>query len=103
VSKASEIRPISVELFYLTGDIWVPLKFGPETFAHDTCPRMRIRVQNRSGKIGEGRGETPLRVQWIWPSKLTYSERLARLQDFCRLLAEAWADSDAWGDPLEVG
>ena len=103
MSKASDIRPIGVELFYLPVETRVPLKFGPETLTQVTCARVRMRVQNRSGKIAEGWGETPLSVQWVWPSKLPYSERFVLLQDFCRQLAEAWVDFDAWGHPLELG
>jgi len=60
-------------------------------------------VQNRAGSIAEGWGETPLSVQWVWPSKLPYSERHTSLQDFCRRLVKAWSNFDVWGHPLEVG
>jgi L-alanine-DL-glutamate epimerase-like enolase superfamily enzyme len=101
--RASDIRSIGVELYYLPVETRVPLKFGPETLTHVTCARVRMRVQNREGRTAEGWGETPLSVQWVWPGKLSYRERYTALERFCRLLAEAWPKFGAWGHPLEVG
>ena len=43
----------------------------------------------------QGWGETPLNVQWVWPSDLDYDNADA-LQDFCRkLLAREWPAFDA--------
>jgi L-alanine-DL-glutamate epimerase-like enolase superfamily enzyme len=81
----------------------VPLKFGPETLTFVTCARVRLDVRGADGRIASGWGETPLSVQWAWPSRLSYSERHEALQRFCRMLAEAWAGFDALGHPIEVG
>jgi L-alanine-DL-glutamate epimerase-like enolase superfamily enzyme len=60
-------------------------------------------VTDVTGRSAEGWGETPLSVQWVWPSALTYEERSEALQQLCVLLAEAWAKFDVTGHPVEVG
>ena len=51
----------------------------------------------------EGWGETPLSVQWVWPSALSYEERHQALCEFsCRLTRE-WARFPEAGHPIEVG
>jgi L-alanine-DL-glutamate epimerase-like enolase superfamily enzyme len=103
MSKASDIRPIATALYFLPVQTRVPLKFGPETLTSVTCARVRLEVVDRDGKWATGWGETPLSVQWVWPSPLTYEERHIALKRFCEMLAEAWATFDRYGHPLEVG
>jgi L-alanine-DL-glutamate epimerase-like enolase superfamily enzyme len=62
-----------------------------------------MRVEGADGRSAEGWGETPLSVQWVWPSSLTYEERHTALRDFSLRLAEAWAQFDMPGHPIEVG
>lgn len=90
-------------LYYLPLTLRVPLKFGPETVTSVTCARVRIRVTNRSGQSAEGWGETPLSVQWVWPSRITTEERLGCLKDFCGRLLKAWSACDVRGHPIEIG
>ncbi len=102
-SKPSDVRVWQVGLYFLPIHTRVPLKFGPETLTEVTCARVCVRVSNRLGQTAEGWGETPLSVQWVWPSSLPYQHRHQRLQDFCKRLAGAWAEFDGWGHPLELG
>ena len=67
----------------------VPLKFGRDTLTEVVCARVCLTVSLADGTRAQGWGETPLSVQWVWPSSLSYAVRLAALQDFCDLLAEA--------------
>ncbi|MFQ6036652.1 MAG: enolase C-terminal domain-like protein, partial [Sedimentisphaerales bacterium] len=80
-----------------------PLKFGPETLTSVTCARVCMTVADRYGQKAQGWGETPLSVQWAWPSKLTYQQRHEAMQLFCRMLAEAWTQFDQQGHPIELG
>jgi L-alanine-DL-glutamate epimerase-like enolase superfamily enzyme len=57
----------------------------------------------RDGRVAYGWGETPLSVQWAWPSELSYGERHEAMQRFCLMLAEAWAGFALFGHPIEVG
>jgi len=103
VPKASDIRVRSVELYFLPIQTRVPLKFGAETLTSVTCARACLRVEDRRGRSAVGWGETPLSVQWVWPSQLPYEVRHEALKDFCRELARAWAGFEVVGHPLEIG
>ena len=103
MAKATDIRPASVSLYFLPVETRVPLKFGPETLTSVTCARVCMRVADGNGQTAEGWGETPLSVQWVWPSNLSYGERHQALKIFCMMLAQAWADFDQLGHPIEVG
>ena len=103
MSKATEIRVIGARLHFIPIQNRVPLKFGPETVTSVTCARACVRVADRAGRTGEGWGETPLSVQWVWPGKLSYEFRLAILTRFCIALAEAWADFEVFGHAIEIG
>ena len=100
---ATDVRPVGAELYFLPVQTRVPLKFGPETFTSVTCARVRLRVADARGRTAEGWGETPLSVQWVWPTALSYEHRHERLKAFCVDLTRAWADFTETGHPIEVG
>ncbi|MHC4295207.1 MAG: hypothetical protein ACYSTL_06440, partial [Planctomycetota bacterium] len=102
-SKHSDVRVKGVSLYFLPVETRVPLKFGPETLTFVTCARVRMTVTGADGKTADGWGETPLSVQWVWPSSLTYEERHEALKDFSIQLAEAWAKFETSGHPMEIG
>ncbi|MCL4541644.1 MAG: hypothetical protein M1396_04830 [Chloroflexi bacterium] len=103
MGRQTNIRPTGATLYFLPVETRVPLKFGSETLTSTVVARVRLEVEGQSGQQGVGWGETPLNVQWVWPSTLTYEERLTALQELCRRLAQAWAAFPEWGHPLEVG
>ena len=92
-----------VRLYFLPVQTRVPLKFGPETLSSVTCARVALRVRDQSGREVEGWGETPLSVQWVWPSSLPYEPRHNALKEFCGRLAGEWARFECAGHALEVG
>jgi len=97
------MRPAGAALHFLPVRTRVPLKFGPETLTSVLCARVRLRARDRQGRVADGWGETPLSVQWVWPSPNPYEPRLAAMKDFCVRLAQAWAQFPAAGHPLEIG
>jgi L-alanine-DL-glutamate epimerase-like enolase superfamily enzyme len=103
MSKPTDIRPVAASLYLLPIKTRVPLKFGPETTTEVTCARVRLTVRDRSGRTAVGWGETPLSVQWVWPSTLPYEPRLELLKRLCEKLVTAWAAFDVSGHPIEVG
>lgn len=103
MARPTDIRLTQTALHFLPVQTRVPLKFGPETLTHVTCARVRVRVEDRRGHSAQGWGETPLSVQWVWPSALSYEERHQALEQFCLELARAWHQFSAAGHPLEVG
>ena len=104
MSHPRSIRRIeSATLWFLPVTVRVPLKFGPETLTSVTCARVRLRIVGAAGRVAEGWGETPLSVQWVWPSALAYAERHEALKAFCLKLVEAWTSFSGTGHPLEMG
>jgi L-alanine-DL-glutamate epimerase-like enolase superfamily enzyme len=96
-------RITAVRLFFLPIQNRIPLKFGLETVTSVTCARVALRVVGDSGETAEGWGETPLSVQWVWPSILPYALRHDAMKSFCLELASAWLGFRASGHPLEIG
>ena len=90
-------------LYFLPVSTRVPLKFGTETLTQVTCARVRIGVRRRDGREAEGWGETPLSVQWVWPSALPYLMRQGALMGFCTRLAKVWPGCGVSGHALECG
>ncbi len=103
MSKTTDIRTTGATLYFLPVQTRVPLKFGTETLTHITCARARVTVADRAGRTAEGWGETPLSVQWVWPSSAPYEERHEALKAFCVELTELWASITSPGHPLELG
>ena len=103
MGKATDICPRGVTLHLLPIETRVPLKFGPETLTHVTCARVCMDVENARGQTVKGWGETPLSVQWVWPSSLSYAKRERALSSFSVQLTEAWASFRHSGHPLEIG
>jgi len=103
VNNLRNIRLVSARLYFLPVQTRVPLKFGAETLTRVTCGRVRVEVEAGDGRRALGWGETPLSVQWVWPSALAYEFRERRIQAFCRAVVLAWAEATLWGHPLEIG
>ncbi|MBI5387705.1 MAG: mandelate racemase/muconate lactonizing enzyme family protein [Verrucomicrobia bacterium] len=103
MSKPSDVRVIATRLHFLPVQTRVPLKFGPETLTSVTCARACVTVSDAGGRTAQGWGETPLSVQWVWPSKLPHEPRHQRLKEFTTQLAQAWTKFDARGHALELG
>ncbi len=103
MSKSTDVKVKGVKLYFLPVETRVPLKFGTETLTYVTCARTCVRVENSLGKSAEGWGETPLSVQWVWPSSISYKERHEALKSFCAELTKAWSKFDEYGHPIEIG
>src|SRR4051812_40399326 len=101
--KPTDVRAVATTLFYLPIKTRMPLKFGPEITTEVTCARVRMEVSDGRGRTAAGWGETPLSVQWVWPSALSYEARHRVLKQFTERLAAAWARFATSGHPMEVG
>src|SRR5260221_1186062 len=102
-TKLTDVSVKAAELYFLPVQMRIPLKFGPETVNSVTCARVRVTVANGSGKRAVGWGETPLSVQWVWPSRLPLEGRHTALKEFCLQLAQAWGRFAGSGHPMEIG
>ena len=94
---------IAARIYFLPVKTRVPLKFGSETLTSVTCARVALEVIDEKGNLAEGWGETPLSVQWVWPSALSYERRHTALKQFCEALVPAWLRFRRVGHPLEIG
>ena len=103
MTKLTDIRVVSARLYFFPVQLRLPLKFGTQTATSVTVARASVTVENGSGKRAEGWGETPLSVQWVWPSPVPYEVRHDAMKDFCRELTGAWSEFDAQGHAMEVG
>jgi L-alanine-DL-glutamate epimerase-like enolase superfamily enzyme len=103
MSKPSDIGVVGATLYFLPIKLRLPLKFGHETTTSVTCARACLTVADAHGRTAVGWGETPLSVQWVWPSKLAYEARHSALKAFSNELARAWAGFEGRGHPMEVG
>lgn len=103
MGKRTDIRVVGAGLHFLPVQTRVPLKFGTETLTQVTCARARVTVEDGRGRRAEGWGETPLSVQWVWPSPAAYEKRHERLKTFCVQLTDLWAGIRTRGHPIEIG
>ena len=103
MGKPTDIKTVDGALHFLPVQTRVPLKFGTETLTAVTCARARVQVADRQGRTADGWGETPLSVQWVWPSAVPYEERHQALRQFCTDLTDLWSSINTPGHPIEVG
>jgi len=94
---------VGTALYFVPVQTRMPLKFGAETLTQVTCARVLVKIVNDKGETAEGWGETPLSVQWTWPSAIPYAERHEALKAFTMELADLWASIRSRGHPIELG
>jgi L-alanine-DL-glutamate epimerase-like enolase superfamily enzyme len=99
----SDIRIEAFSLDFIPVQTRVPLKFGREVLSSVTCARVKVRVVNRDKIKAEGWGETPLSVQWVWPSLVSHSIREQALLEFCSFLVLRWQSVETYGHAVEIG
>ena len=102
MKKLTDARVVAARLYFLPVRTRVPLKFGAETLTRVTCGRAWVEVEDRAGRRAEGWGETPLSVQWVWPSAVPYEVREDRIKRFWVRVLGAWVGQGGRGHPLEA-
>jgi L-alanine-DL-glutamate epimerase-like enolase superfamily enzyme len=103
VQQPTDVRVEDVSLYFLPITLRVPLQFGREMTRGVTCSRAAVTVKDGRGRTATGWGETPLNVQWVWPSALPAARRDELLCAFSVELARAWRRFPSWGHPVELG
>ena len=104
-SQVIQPRVTSARLYFLPVKTRVPWKFGSEVLTEVTCARVRLEITDPgTNRSAIGWGETPLNVQWVWPSAtIPYATRHDALTHFTQILAGAWASFTQRGHAIEVG
>ncbi|HPC77222.1 MAG TPA: hypothetical protein PK811_02700 [bacterium] len=97
------VKPVKIELYFIPVKTRIPLKFGPEILTSVNCARVHMFVSDNKGKVMDGWGETPLSVQWGWPSSISYDTRDRDMKEFSKLLANEWVNLNLAGHPVEIG
>ena len=101
---AISFRVTDVALDFIACPLRLPLKFGAETIEKLYTGRVKLTVEDASGRRASGWGETPLSAAWGWPSReLSYLARENRMKDFCRVLADAWRGMAGEGHAFDLG
>lgn len=96
-------RLANLKVYFIPIQTRMPLKFGHETLTSATLVRVGLEVVDETSRRAQGWGETPLSVQWVWPSTLPFAAREQALQRFCLELARAWMSFSLAGHALEMG
>lgn len=102
-TSAKNVRVVRSQMFLLPVATRVPLKFGAETLTSVSCLRVCLTVTDQNGREAVGWGETPISVQWAWPSSLDYDTRLQSMIRFAQRCSSAWAEFQVSGHAMEVG
>lgn len=103
MGKLTDIKVKGVEVYFLPIKTRMPLKFGKEVVTSVCCARVCVEVEDRNGKRAKGWGETPLSVQWAWPSDISYEIREKIMKEFCIKIAERYFSFEFYGHPVEIG
>ena len=98
-----DIQITNASLSFLAVTTRMPLKFGNEVLTSVTCARASVTVKRSDGESAQGWGETPLSVQWVWPSEISYQERQSALIEFSEILAGKCHLTGEYGHALELG
>jgi L-alanine-DL-glutamate epimerase-like enolase superfamily enzyme len=93
----------SIAVHFLPVRTRLPLKFGTEITTSVTLARVSMTLESQSGQRATGWGETPLSVQWTWPSPAPYEMRHQAMKDFCLRLGRAWSAVGPSRHPMEMG
>lgn len=103
MSKNTDVQIKAIALYFIPIHTRVPLIFGKETLTEVICARVAMRVEDGEGKSAIGWGETPLNVQWVWPSERPYLQRYQHVVSFTRKISHLYKNFDVRGHPIEIG
>ena len=102
-SRATDVRVTGAAVFLLPVKLRIPLKFGGQIVDEVTCARVAAEVQTADGARAVGWGETPLSVQWGWPSSLPHAVRHDAMVRLTAACAEAICEWPGAGHAMEIG
>lgn len=101
--RPTDIRVTGVAVFLLDVKTRLPLKFGSQVVDSVTVARVAVAVETAAGRRAIGWGETPLAVQWGWPSSSPLAPRLAAMVQLTLDCGRSLVDSGLSGHALEIG
>ena len=102
-SRVTDIQVTGAAVFLLPVKLRIPLKFGGQIVEEVTCARVVAEVRTAQGARAVGWGETPLSVQWGWPSSLSHAARHDAMVRLTAACAEAICEWPGAGHAMEIG
>jgi L-alanine-DL-glutamate epimerase-like enolase superfamily enzyme len=103
MARPTDVTVTGAAAWLLPVRMRVPLKFGAQVLDSVTCVRVAVEVKRRDGTRAVGWGETPLSVQWSWPSAADCERREAAMIRLSLACTRAIADFAEAGHALEIG
>ena len=103
MARRTDVKVTGAAAYLLPVRMRVPLKFGSQVQDSLTCVRVAVEVESREGRRAVGWGESPLSVQWAWPSTADYERRQSAMVQLAVACAGAIADFAESGHAMEIG
>lgn len=104
MSKSTDIRVREIRLTMTRTDYRTPMKFGGRVVSDVVVADACVTVEDRRGKVGQGRGSMTMGNAWAWPSKVVSSEQtLEAMKSLFERLGKVGGGLDEHGDPLQLG
>lgn len=99
----TDIKLVEVEPIYSDATFRVPLKFGSGVVSSITDLVVRVTVETRSGKRGEGLGNILLSDLWGFPSQVVaHEQRDAAMRQVAESFCRFMLDNARFGHPMEL-
>jgi hypothetical protein len=99
----TDIKLLEIEPIYSDATFRVPLKFGSGVVSSITDLVVRVAVETRSGKRGEGLGNILLSDLWGFPSQLVaHEQRDAAMRRVAEKFCQFMLDNARYGHPMEL-
>lgn len=100
---STDIRIVSLTLYYLHAQARIPLRFGFEIMTSIECLRVKAVVENARGITNTGWGEIPLNMQWLWPGCCSAEVRIGYMKRAIVACADAILAVPVTGHALDIG
>ncbi len=97
------LRVRECRLYYIPVSMSVPLSFGRTSLQELECLRVRMTVEDSTGRTYDGWGEVPLNIAWAWPEARRDAWTRRAVRSFCSRIAERWRALDVRGHALDLG
>ncbi|MHB8994128.1 MAG: hypothetical protein ACYC63_02645 [Armatimonadota bacterium] len=99
----TDIKLVEIEPLYSDATFRVPLKFGSGVVSAITDCTVRVVVETRSGKRGEGLGNILLSDLWGFPSQVVaHEQRDAAMRRVTENFCKHMLDNARFGHPMEL-
>lgn len=102
-TRPTDVRVTGAAVFLIPVTLRVPLRFGSQVVKEVTCARVAAEVSTRHGARAVGWGETPLAVQWGWPSSLPHAARHDAMVGLTAACVQEIGEWPGAGHALEIG